>query len=663
MDAATLKQAKNYADKLVQGLGALKGANCVIDSIDTIPEGNRVTFSWTGTDGITETSTMIVENGVNGNDGTNGVGVSKIEKINTVGLVDTYRITFTDNTTYDYSVTNGQKGEQGLQGLRGEKGEQGEQGVQGIQGIQGEKGDDGYPFLIYKEYSDVSEFNKNDFPEIGLMFMIVADDATSFPVYRYTGDDSAPYRYVTDLTGGEGIKGEKGDKGEQGEQGVQGENGKDGITYIPTIGTVTSGDIASATVVVDDDTSTAEFSFVLPKGDNITVDTILSNTSENPVQNKVIKQAIDNKADKTTATKDTNGLMSAEDKSKLDDTGNTYALKSKYGDTTINVGRKAGTTVGEYSTAEGHNTTASGEGSHAEGIGTKASGEGSHAEGIATEATGRNSHAEGVGSIASGYNSHAGGGYSQASGMSSFSHGIGTFAYADGEVVFGKYNISRHGTLFSIGDGTADDARHNAFEITTDGGKLHDKDIATTDLIPTTLPANGGNADTVDNLHADDFVNATDFNNYQIPNSTDVPDWIYANGKRYQQYMTNSLNIGTTNIPNDSISWVWYWFDGINIFAREWTTDKYYICDVINGYFSGWKDIYTSGYKPYVTGSVVATSTTITTNHGFQPSAVLYSIASEDYNVRGTLAFDSTSFTALGNISSSGTLVQYIIFK
>ena len=53
----------------------------------------------------------------------------------------------------------------------------------------------------------------------------------------------------------------------------------------------------------------------------------------------------------TTATKDTDGLMSAEDKSKLDNADDTYALKSKYGDTTINVGRKLNTTVGAYSTA------------------------------------------------------------------------------------------------------------------------------------------------------------------------------------------------------------------------------------------------------------------------------------------------------------------------
>ena len=83
---------------------------------------------------------------------------------------------------------------------------------------------------------------------------------------------------------------------------------------------------------------------------SVTIDNTLSDTSENPVQNKVIKQAIDNKAD-----------------------------KSLYGDTTINVGRKAGSAIGEKSTAEGLNTTASGESSHAEGSITEAIGRYSHA--------------------------------------------------------------------------------------------------------------------------------------------------------------------------------------------------------------------------------------------------------------------------------------------
>ena len=49
-----------------------------------------------------------------------------------------------------------------------------------------------------------------------------------------------------------------------------------------------------------------------------TVDNVLSDTSENPVQNKVIKIELDNKADKTVATTETDGLMSAADKKKLD---------------------------------------------------------------------------------------------------------------------------------------------------------------------------------------------------------------------------------------------------------------------------------------------------------------------------------------------------------
>ena len=215
----------------------------------------------------------------------------------------------------------------------------------------------------------------------------------------------------------------------------------------------------------------------------------------------------------TTATKDTDGLMSAEDKTKLDGADDTYALKSLYGDTTINVGRKAGTPVGVYSVAEGVRATASGVSSHAEGDNTTASRDASHAEGSGTTASGVSSHAEGSGTTASGKSSHAG--------------GSSTKALHDNEVAYGKYNESNDNTLFSIGDGTAADARHNAFEITTTGGKLHDKDIATTDLIPTELPANGGNADTVGLRYSNDFLGkdyvyptfmifgyGTDLNNY-----------------------------------------------------------------------------------------------------------------------------------------------------
>ena len=55
----------------------------------------------------------------------------------------------------------------------------------------------------------------------------------------------------------------------------------------------------------------------------VTVDTALSATSENPVQNKVVTAALDVKASTAVATTSENGLMSATDKTKLD--GITYS--------------------------------------------------------------------------------------------------------------------------------------------------------------------------------------------------------------------------------------------------------------------------------------------------------------------------------------------------
>ena len=194
----------------------------------------------------------------------------------------------------------------------------------------------------------------------------------------------------------------------------------------------------------------------------------------------------------------------------------------------------------------------------------------------------------------------------------------------------------------------------------SDSGHTHSKaDI--TDF-PASLPANGGNADTVDNLHADDFVNANDRDQIQIPNNVDVPVWIHTNGKRFQRYMTNGGNIGLTNVPGNSIDWVWYWYDGMNIIAHAYAPGKYYICDMINGVFSGWKDVYTSGFKPYVTGSTTTATKTVTTNHGFTPSAVFYWVPSQGSWFCGSATFDTTSFQ-ISFPPSESIVVNYLIFR
>lgn len=46
-----------------------------------------------------------------GTPGPAGVGIQKIEKTNTEGLVDTYTITYTDGGTTTYTVTNGEDGQ------------------------------------------------------------------------------------------------------------------------------------------------------------------------------------------------------------------------------------------------------------------------------------------------------------------------------------------------------------------------------------------------------------------------------------------------------------------------------------------------------------------------------------------------------------------------
>ena len=81
---------------------------------------------------------------------------------------------------------------------------------------------------------------------------------------------------------------------------------KSEITDFPTLSTVaTSGSY-------DDLTNKP----TIPS--SITVDSSLSSTSTNPVQNKVINTALSGKASTSTATTSANGLMSSTDKSKLD---------------------------------------------------------------------------------------------------------------------------------------------------------------------------------------------------------------------------------------------------------------------------------------------------------------------------------------------------------
>lgn len=112
----------------------------------------------------------IGQDGVDGVDGEDGVSIVSIEKTSSEGLIDTYTITYSDNTTSTFTVVNGEKGEQGIQGEPGKDGHTpeikiGENGnwvidnidtdikAQGLNGSDGLDGKDGLSaYEIYVKY-------------------------------------------------------------------------------------------------------------------------------------------------------------------------------------------------------------------------------------------------------------------------------------------------------------------------------------------------------------------------------------------------------------------------------------------------------------------------------------------------------------------------------
>ena len=127
------------------------------------------------------------------------------------------------------------------------------------------------------------------------------------------------------------------------------------------------------------------------------------------------------------------------------------------GTNSIVVGGDYNTASGQYSYAEGYYTTASTHSSHSEGWFTKANGQHSHSEGNHTVTNKDDSHAEGKYTVTNNVSEHASGQYNASSRASS---------------TFGNSG----NTLFSVGNGTTNNARHNAFEIRQNGDIYLTKD-------------------------------------------------------------------------------------------------------------------------------------------------------------------------------------------
>ena len=140
-----------------------------------------------------------------------------------------------------------------------------------------------------------------------------------------------------------------------------------------------------------------------------------------------------------------------------------------------------GAVASGYTSGDGSQINANGNGAVASGYASgansqiNASGDGAHAEGYADEvdifASGTGSHAEGNGTNAVGDYAHAEGMITEANGEASHSEGKGTIARGDYQHVSGKYNIEDEQGDYAliVGNGTADNARSNAFAIDWNG--------------------------------------------------------------------------------------------------------------------------------------------------------------------------------------------------
>lgn len=267
------------------------------------------------------------------------------------------------------------------------------------------------------------------------------------------------------------------------------------------------------------------------------VDTALSSTSTNTVQNKVVNAALNEKAD-----------------------------KSKYGDTTINVGRKADTTVGTCSTAVGYNTIASGVSSHAEGSNYKSSGTevlpdrtvtisdvdytiagstaygiNSHAEGTQSFAYGYSSHAEGFRTTASGEGSHAEGHETTASDSYSHAEGNGTaargnYSHAEGTGTTASGHASHAEGFVTTASGT--DSHAEGADTTASGSESHAEGMSTI--------ASGGNSHAEGNGTTASGVNS----HAGGQNTTASGSLSFAHGNTVKATNDNEVAFGKYNTSN-----------------------------------------------------------------------------------------------------------------
>ena len=164
------------------------------------------------------------------------IGMNYVFKVNTIEPDQTATVVqaAADGKNYvTFNIPRGAKGDKGDQGPQGLQGVQGPQGETGATGPVGPQGPAGKAFNIKKTFESVvaMEASNGSGFEDGDFAMIASEVADPDNSKMYVWDGTT-FKYISDLSGAQGIQGPKGDKGDQGIQGPQGLTGPQGIQGI-----------------------------------------------------------------------------------------------------------------------------------------------------------------------------------------------------------------------------------------------------------------------------------------------------------------------------------------------------------------------------------------------------------------------------------------------
>lgn len=243
----------------------------------------------------------------------------------------------------------------------------------------------------------------------------------------------------------------------------------------------------------------------------------------------------------------------------------------------------------------------------------------------------------------------------------------GVSAGADGVLAIpagecGRVQTDGQDSVYILGSGNALVVAQNyadcPFKVGGKGGEIPDLSAYAKKTDVPNIKVNAAvNADTVGEKSVSDFIYPRG-----ILSNVDLNDVIYPCSALVQ---VDCINMPTIGLWGTLLCYVGGTGSVAQIFiptAVDGTLTNMWIRHFGGTGWTLWAEIYTSGNKPYVTGSVTvaANSQICVTNHGFMPSAVIWWDSNGSNGV--AVSFDDSQFII--NVISTGKMtINYMIFK